>query len=463
MRVLLADDDQSLRRVLQFKLEQHGYEVTAVENGQQALSELDLARYDLLLSDIKMPKMDGIQLLEKARVRQPDLKVILITAHATVGQAVQAVKLGAFDYITKPFEDDALFVALDKALTFKKLEIENKELRGRLKRASATQHIIGVSEPFKRMMSLVDKIAATDATVLILGESGTGKELVARALHTRSNRSEEQLVAVNCAAIPKDLLESELFGHVKGAFTGAVKDKKGKFELADGGTLFLDEVGELAFDLQAKLLRVLQERAIEPIGGEGLVEVDVRVIGATNANLQEQVARGRFREDLYYRLNVIPLRIPSLSARRDDIPILVKEFLRRFSQDGGVEVSARLMDELTRHSWPGNVRELENLIERMVVLRRSNMLTPKDLPDDFGVFDPRQNKSETDRSTEHVTFQEAEEQLVRGALARSGWNRTKAAKYLNMPRHVLIYRMKKYGIEEPNPVVGNGKSELDQM
>lgn len=463
MRVLLADDDRSLRRVLQFKLEQHGYQVTAVENGQQALSELDLARYDLLLSDIKMPRMDGIQLLEKARVRQPDLKVILITAHATVDQAVRAVKMGAFDYITKPFEDDALFVALDKALTFKKLELENQELRGRLKRASTTPHLIGVSEPFKRMMSLVDKIAATDATVLIVGESGTGKELVARALHNRSTRSEEEFVAVNCAAIPKDLLESELFGHVKGAFTGAVKDKKGKFELANGGTLFLDEVGELAFDLQAKLLRVLQDMVIEPIGGERQVELDVRVVGATNANLQEQVARGRFREDLYYRLNVIPLRIPSLSARREDIPILVKEFVRRFSPNDNVEVSARLMDELTRYSWPGNVRELENLIERMVVLRRSKTLTPKDLPDDFGIFDPRQNKPETGRSTEHVTFQEAEEQLVRGALARCGWNRTKAAKHLNMPRHVLIYRMKKYGIEEPNPVVGTNKARLDQM
>lgn len=454
MRVLLADDDQSLRRVLQFKLEKHGYQVTAVENGKQALSELDLAHYDLLLSDIKMPKMDGIQLLEKARMRQPDLKIILITAHATVDQAVQAVKMGAFDYITKPFEDDALFVALDKALTFKKLEIENKELRGRLKRASKTMHLIGVSEPFKRMMSLVEKIAATDATVLIIGESGTGKELVARALHDRSTRSEEEFVAINCAAIPRDLLESELFGHVKGAFTGAVKDKKGKFELANGGTLFLDEVGELAFDLQAKLLRVLQDRVIEPIGGEHHVELDVRVIGATNANLQEQVARGRFREDLYYRLNVIPILIPSLSARREDIPLLAKEFVKRFSPNESVEVSSRLMEELCRYSWPGNVRELENMIERMVVLRRSKTLTPKDLPDDFGVFYPRQDKAETDRSTDHVTFQEAEEQLVRGALARCGWNRTKAAKYLNIPRHVLIYRMKKYCIEESESLDG---------
>ena len=448
MRILLADDDRSLRRVLQFKLEQNGYEVKAVEDGAAALVELESAKYDLLLSDIRMPKMDGIELLGQARNKQPKLKVILITAHATVSQAVQAVKLGAFDYITKPFEDEELLVTIEKALRFGQLESENRKLRKQLQGESKAPKLIGVSESFKQMISLIEKIAATDATVLVVGESGTGKELVARALHYNSTRSEEKFVAVNCAAIPKDLLESELFGHVKGAFTGAIRNKIGKFESAHGGTLLLDEVGELAFDLQAKLLRVLQERVIEPIGGERQVAVDVRIIGATNANLQKQVGRGMFREDLYYRLNVIPLKIPSLSDRREDIPILVKEFIRRFSPEHSVGVSARLMNELTKHSWPGNVRELENLIERMVVLRRSNILTPRDLPDDFGVFDPRQNKTDTDRPVDHVTFKEAEEQLVRGALATCGWNRTKAARYLNVPRHVLIYRMKKYGIEE---------------
>jgi two-component system NtrC family response regulator len=304
------------------------------------------------------------------------------------------------------------------------------------------------------MMSIVSKIAATDATVFITGESGTGKELVARTLHYKSGRSNADFVAVNCASIPRDLLESELFGHVRGSFTGAVKDKKGKFELADGGTLFLDEVGEMAGDLQAKLLRSLQERVIEPVGAERPVEVDVRVIAATNINLQERIAKGEFREDLFYRLNVIPLKIPSLSERKDDIPMLVQEFIKKTSPNDLVTFSTKLMDELMRYSWPGNVRELENLVERMIVLRRGNTLTPKDLPEDFGMFDPKRDRAIIEKTPEHLTFREAEVSLVRDSLERCGWNRTKAAKYLNVPRHVLIYRMRKYGIEEPKSIGG---------
>lgn len=455
MRILLADDDQSLRRVIQFKLEQNGYEVTAVKDGASALVELQSTDFDLLLSDIKMPGMDGIELLERARNQQPKLKVILITAHATVSQAVQAVKLGAFDYITKPFEDEELLVTIEKALEFGKLESENIKLRKKLQRESKAPKLIGVSAAFKKMMSVVNKIAETDATVLITGESGTGKELIAKTLHYKSRRSNAELVAINCAAIPRDLLETELFGHVRGSFTGAVKDKKGKFELASGGTLFLDEVGEMAVELQAKLLRALQERVIEPIGSERPVEVDVRVIGATNINLRERVTNGSFREDLFYRLNVIPIRIPSLRERRDDIPILIQEFMRKSSPNDEVILSAKLMDELMRYSWPGNVRELENLVERMIVLRRGKNLTPKDLPEDFGSFDPRRDRETEEKRPEHLTFREAELSLVRDALERCGWNRTKAAKYLNVPRHVLIYRMKKYGIEEAESFGGS--------
>jgi len=455
MKILLADDDRSLRRVLQFKLEQNGYQVTAVEDGASALDALKSDEFDLLLSDIKMPGMDGIQLLERAKQQQPTLKIILITAHATVSQAVQAVKLGAFDYITKPFEDEELLVTIEKALEFRKLETENRKLRKRLQRELKAPKLIGVSKPFMQMLSIIDKIAETDATVLITGESGTGKELVAKTIHHKSGRSDADFVAVNCAAIPRDLLESELFGHVRGAFTGAVKDKKGKFELANGGTLFLDEVGDMAGDLQAKLLRALQERVIEPIGAERPLEVDVRVIGATNLNLQERIINGAFREDLFYRLNVIPVRIPSLFERKEDIPILVQEFIRKFSPDGDVVLSAKLMDELVRYSWPGNVRELGNLVERMIVLRRGKTLTPKDLPEDFGTFDPRRDVAAQEKVHEHLTFREAEVSLVRDALERCGWNRTKAAKYLNVPRHVLIYRMKKYGIEEPESIGGS--------
>lgn len=453
MRILLADDDRSLRRVLQFKLEQNGYKVTAVKDGSAALVELRSAKFDLLLSDIKMPKMDGVELLERAKLQQPKLKVILITAHATVSQAVQAVKLGAFDYITKPFEDEELLVTIEKALEFGKLESENRKLRKEIQRESRAPKLIGVSEPFRQMMSLVDKIAQTDATVLITGESGTGKELVAKALHHKSGRSNADFIAVNCAAIPKDLLESELFGHVRGSFTGAVKNKKGKFELANDGTLFLDEVGDMAGDLQAKLLRALQERIIEPIGAEHSLEVDVRIIGATNTNLRESVSNGTFREDLFYRLNVIPIKIPSLMERKDDIPILVQEFVRKSSPKVDITVSPKLMNELMKYSWPGNVRELENLVERMIVLRRGKILNPKDLPEDFGMFEPRRDVSIEEKAPEHLTFRQAEVSLVRDALDRCGWNRTKAAKYLNVPRHVLIYRMKKYDIEEPESLV----------
>jgi two-component system NtrC family response regulator len=291
------------------------------------------------------------------------------------------------------------------------------------------------------MMSVVERIAPADATVLLTGPSGTGKELVAKALHFGSPRVDREFVTVNCGAIPADLIESELFGHVRGAFTGAIRDRKGKFQLADGGTVLLDEVGELAIELQVKLLRVLQERVIEPVGSESPRPVDVRVVGATNVNLERRVAEGRFRQDLFYRLNVIPIRVPSLAERSDDIPILAREFVSRAAPDRQVTIAGPLMERFRRYSWPGNVRELENLIERMVILRRSDKLTLRDLPEDFGRTElgPRVEN-------EHLTFQQAEEKLVRDALDRCGWNRTRAAKYLNIPRHVLVYRMKKYRI-----------------
>jgi two-component system NtrC family response regulator len=447
MKILVADDDQSLRRVLQFKLKKSGHDVTAVEDGKLALDKLREDRWDLLLSDIKMPNVDGIQLLEHTKKLQPDLKVILLTAYATISQAVQAVKLGAFDYITKPFEDEELFAAIDKAAAFRKLERENKILRGRLEQSEQPAKLVGVSPAFKDMMKTVDKIAATDANVLLTGPSGTGKELVARAIHAKSGRAKRKFVAVNCGAIPSELIESELFGHVKGAFTGAIKDKRGKFELADGGTILLDEVSELAVELQVKLLRVIQERVVEPVGSEEIKQIDVRIIGATNVDLQRRIAQKQFREDLFYRLNVIPIKVPTLAERREDIRALANEFVRRYAPDTNVSISSELLDRLNVYSWPGNIRELENLIERMVILRKADVLSVRDLPIDFGMTPV----STIESPNEHLTFHEAEERIIREALDRCGWNRTKAAKYLKIPRHVLLYRMKKYKIEDVLP------------
>jgi len=447
MRILLADDDSSVRRVLEFKLKQRGFDVTSVGDGAEAVRYLKESSFNLLISDIRMPGVDGIDLLGQAKSLHPEIKVILITAYAAVSQAVQAVKLGAFDYITKPFDDEELFVTIDKALRFGDLERENKQLRSKLSRAERGEEMLGASRPFRDMMTTVKRIAPTDATVLLTGESGSGKELVARTIHALSTRQERSFIAVNCAAIPGELLESELFGHVKGAFTGAVRSKRGKFELADGGTLLLDEIGELAIGLQAKLLRVLQENVVEPVGAEKPREADVRLIAATNVSLEERVVAGRFRDDLYYRLKVIPIVVPSLRERAEDIALLAGEFLKRVSKREDLSIDTELMDRLVSYHWPGNVRELQNLIERMVLLRRSDRLSLVDLPGDFGTFDPRPKEALVDDRTQ-LTFHDAEKKLISGALQKCGWNKSKAAKLLNIPRHVLLYRIKKYGLEE---------------
>ncbi len=448
MKILLVDDDSSVRRVLQFKLQKKGYDVETAVDGLNALQTLKKKSFDLLLSDIRMPKIDGIELLRKAKSIQKNIKVILITAHATVTQAVEAVKLGAFDYITKPFEDEELFKAIEKALEFERLESENKKLRGKLKRAESHKQLLGASRPFQQLKSMIHKIADTDASILITGESGTGKELVARTIHNESSRSGENFIAVNCAAIPKDLIESELFGHVKGAFTGAVKDKKGKFELADKGTLLLDEISELATDLQAKLLRVIQENVVEPVGGESLQEIDVRLIAASNVDLQDRIHLRQFREDLYYRLNVVPLHVPNLQERKDDVPLLARVFIQKHADKNEITLDPKLLEVLMEHTWPGNVRELENLMFRMVILRKKDKLTVKDLPEDFGKFDPREKLNGVSIKSS-ITFEEAEKKLICEALEKTGWNKSKAAKRLDIPRHVLIYRLKKYGIQDP--------------
>jgi DNA-binding NtrC family response regulator len=458
IRILIADDDASLRRVIEVKLKQQGYEVKAVGDGEDALVELKRGKFDLLLTDMKMPRMDGITLLERAKQEAPDLQLIMMTAFATVSQAVQAVKLGAFDYLTKPFEDEQLFVAIEKAVRFRQLEEENRSLREQVG-DKYLKHFVGASRAFKEMLGLIEKVAPSEATILITGESGSGKELTAHAIHLQSPRANGPFVPVNCAAIPRELIESELFGHIKGGFTGAIKDKKGKFQLADGGTLFLDEVSELATELQAKLLRTLQSRIVEPVGSETPVEVDVRIVAATNVALKERVADGKFREDLFYRLNVIPIDVPALRDRRDDIPVLVKEFLLK--QDAiKVEIAPELLERLVAYDWPGNIRELENLIERMVVLRKSDKLTVSDLPTDFGKIAVGQNREplvvgqnrfgfdKAPTAQEGVSFQEAQRRSIVDALEKCHWNKTKAAELLQIPRHILVYRMKQLGISK---------------
>lgn len=443
IKILLADDDAGLRKVISFKLKRRGYDVTAVVDGTRALEALKLNQYDLLLSDMKMPGLTGIELLEQARQVQPRIEVILITAYAAVSQAVEAVKMGASDYLTKPFEDEQLFMAIEKALKFRRLEDENRALKTRLSR-DISERLVGTSAPFRRTIEVVEKIAPTDATVLITGESGSGKEVFARLIHQKSNRAENEFVAVNCAAIPRELIESELFGHVRGAFTGAIKDKKGKFELANGGTLFLDEISELPIELQAKLLRVIQERVVEPVGSEKKIEIDIRLLAATNVNLRDRVTESLFREDLFYRLNVIPLEIPGLRERRNDIPILVRSFLDRFSPNQRIEVSTELLDLMSRHHWPGNIRELENLVERMVILRSSDKLTVSDLPQEFTAPPIELQGAPVEES--RLGFHDAEKKLILDALNRCDWNKSKTAQSLKIARHVLIYRMKKYDL-----------------
>lgn len=455
-KILLADDDAGLRRVIQYKLKQGGHEVMAVADGESALGLVRSQDFDVLITDLKMPGLSGIELLEKVRALKPSVEVILITAFAEVPAAVRAIKLGAFDYLTKPFDDDQLMVTIDKALRFKNLEKENRLLRDKLNRRDAAPHIIGTSPLYREVMAMVDKIAPTDATVLITGESGTGKEVIARTIHERSLRADKNFVAINCAAIPRDLLESELFGHVAGAFTGAVRDKKGKFQLAEGGTLLLDEISELSIDLQAKLLRTIQERIIEPLGSETRLEVDIRLLAATNKNLKAEVASGRFREDLYYRLNVIPIHIPALRERPEDIAVMVKGFLSEQDADHKIRLDSELMARLINHNWPGNVRELENLIERMVILRSSDTLTISDLPRDFtAATSSKPPITPEEKAPENLSLFEAEKNMVIGALNKFSWNRSRAAEYLKIPRHVLVYRMKKYGLFRSNHAVGN--------
>jgi len=445
-KILIIDDDASLRRVLEYNLLEEGYAVTAVASGEEGLRSLQAEQYSLVITDMKMPGIDGMGVLKGVHDLSPETLVIIITAFGTIDVAVEAMKSGAYDYITKPFNRDGLRLTVAKALQFSAIKAENSDLRHELSARSDFRALVGNSPEMGKIFQVIEKVAPTEATVLITGESGTGKELVARSIHAKSSRSAAPFIAVNCSAIPRELLESELFGHVKGAFTGAVKDRAGKFELADSGTIFLDEIGELPLELQPKLLRTIQERVIEPVGGTLEKKLDLRIIAATNLDISKALSEGLFREDLYYRLAVIPLHLPPLRERKEDIPLLVRHFSIKH---GGADVrfDKEAIAALSNYEWPGNVRELENLVERLLILRSSDTLTLNDIPDKV-----RKNGRSAapgniiNLPDDGYSLENLEREIVIEALSRNNWNQTAAARFLRIPRHTLIYRMEKYKI-----------------
>jgi DNA-binding NtrC family response regulator len=444
-KILIIDDDTSLRRVLEYNLQEAGYLVSAAASGEEGLSLFAEEIPALVITDMKMPGMDGMQVLKSIKERSPETLVIIITAFGSVDIAVEAMKAGAYDYITKPFNRDELRLTVAKALQFTGLAAENKRLKDELSDRADFRTLVGSSPEMEKVFQIVRKVADSEASVLITGESGTGKELVARSIHAHSSRRDGAFVAINCAAIPRDLLESELFGHVKGAFTGAVKDKTGKFQLAEGGTLFLDEVGELPLELQPKLLRALQEREVEAVGGTKPQKLDVRVVAATNLDMDKALADGTFREDLFYRLAVIPIHLPPLRDRRDDIPLLLRYFCTKHGCER-VTFDKPALAVLTAYVWPGNVRELENLVEWLLIMRSRDRLTLEDLPDKIRGAAPAKGSAVINLPDDGYSLEQLEQEVVIAALERNAWNQTAAARFLRIPRHTLIYRMEKYGI-----------------
>ncbi len=446
-KVLLIDDDASLRRVTEYSLHSAGFQVLSAADGKQGLASFKVDQPQVVITDIQMPGMSGYEVLQQIKAEKPETVVIVITAFSSVEKAVEAMKQGAYDYLAKPFSRDELVMVVEKAFNLLGLQEENQRLRQELEHQVDFSHMVGLSDCMQEVFDIVRRVAPTEAGVLVTGESGTGKELIARAIHQGGMRSKGPFVALNCAAIPANLLESELFGHVRGSFTGAVHDRVGKFEQADGGTLFLDEVGEMPLELQPKLLRVLQEMEVEPVGGK-IRSVDVRIIAATNQDVDLAIAEGRFREDLYYRLSVIPVELPPLRERIEDIPLLIEHFLERFSAASRVRISDDALDCLMAYPWPGNVRELQNAVERFVVLARNELVELKDLPAKFCAAPSRSRSQVVELPAEGYSLEAIEKEVVVQALERNDWNQTRAADFLQVPRHTLIYRMEKYDIKK---------------
>jgi len=447
--ILLADDDDGLRRVLEFQLGEAGYRVLTAPDGAAALEIFTGEEIDCVITDLQMPKLSGLDLLDRLKAVARETPVIVITAFGEIETAVAAMRAGAFDYITKPFNRDQILLNVERALSFGETIEENIRLRRMVNENFRLENVVGDSPKMREVLNLVERVSKTDITVLITGESGTGKELVARGIHFTGSRSDEPFIAVNCAAIPESLIESELFGHRRGAFTGASSDAKGKFEETDGGTLFLDEISAMPLGLQPRLLRVLQEQEIVRLGESKPRKVDVRIITATNRNLETMVEDDTFRGDLYFRLAVVPIVLPPLRERREDIPLLIEYFLEKAKRKykfENLKIEREVFAVLSNYSFPGNVRELENLIERMTVLSNGELIAVEDLPDN--IRSPRTNAGNVlfELPPDGVSLENMEKEILRRALEMHGGNRTHAARYLDITRSALLYRMQKYDL-----------------
>ncbi len=455
-KILIVDDDDTHCRMLQAVLSAEKYETATVPDGQAAVEAVVGTFYDLILMDIRMARMGGIEALDKIKTLNPEIPIIMMTAYSSVDSAVKAMKSGAYDYLTKPLDVEELLLSIEKALRHTRLEKENLLLKEQLGSRFDFANIIGRSKAMKELLETVALVAPTDATILILGESGTGKELIANAIHQNSPRKNHPLIKINCAALPETLLESELFGHEKGAFTGALSARQGRFQQADEGTIFLDEIAEMPLPLQSKILRVLQEREFQPVGSAKTIKVNTRIVTATNKNLQEEIRANRFREDLYYRINVVSLTAPALRERRDDIPLLADFFLKRFAEKNKKALQGftpKAMDLLMRHDWPGNIRELENAIERAVIMARGQRITPEEFPSplrgpeadsaepDVQEASPQAVDPPVDRSLKQL-----EKETILRTLAENDGNRTRTANILGISRRTLQLKLKEYGV-----------------
>ncbi len=459
-RILLVDDDKNIRETLGLVLRKEGYDVVVVSSSKEAIEENKKSQFTLLITDLKLPDIDGVQLISAVRKTNPETLAIIITAHAGLESAIRAIRLGAYDYIQKPFKMEEILLTVKRALQHAELLRQNVYLKRELKDKYHPDNIVGTTPGMLRTFDLIRKVAGTNVTVLIRGESGTGKELAARAIHHMSQRGNGKFVPLSCGALPETLLESELFGYEKGAFTGAVSRKPGLFEMADGGTLFLDEIGDLSPSTQIKVLRVLQEREFQPVGGVKQIKVDIRLISATNKDLEKAAKDGKFREDLYYRLNVVTIELPPLRERKDDIPLLVQHFLKQFSKSSqnlprgstgsfasSKTVSKPAMALLTNYSWPGNVRELENVLERAMVLGTGDTITPEDLPEGLVVDElARTNQSIVEPLNFKKARDEFEEQFLRKILDICGGNISEAARKSGISRRYFHQKIKKYKI-----------------